>query len=113
MKTCYTEARANVRIMLHIVACLIVFSKSVSCEVFTNSFLVKLHGEPGNEVANQIALRNGFENVGPVSHSHRLFSSLSFYLLMIIFNKEPYVNLFTLEAPQLCIVIETNKVIYF
>jgi hypothetical protein len=39
----------------------------VSGEVFTNSFLVRLHGEPGDEVAHRVASRNGFENLGPVS----------------------------------------------
>jgi hypothetical protein len=48
---------------------LVVFftTQQVSGEVFTNSFLVRLHGEPGNEVAHQVASRNGFENLGPVS----------------------------------------------
>ena len=42
-------------------------NQQVSAEVFTNSFLVRLHGEPGNEVAHQVATRNGFENLGSVS----------------------------------------------
>jgi hypothetical protein len=48
---------------------LVVFftTQQVSGEVFTNSFLVRLHGEPGNEVAHRVASRNGFENLGPVS----------------------------------------------
>lgn len=70
MKTCIVERRGLNLIMLQVVACLcFLLSKSVSCEVFTNSFFVKLHGAPGNEVASQIAQRNGFENVGPVSQT--------------------------------------------
>jgi hypothetical protein len=42
-------------------------TQKVSGEVFTNSFLVRLHGEPGNDVAHLVASRNGFENLGPVS----------------------------------------------
>ena len=42
-------------------------NQQVYGEVFTNSFLVRLHGEPGNEVAHQVATRNGFENLGSVS----------------------------------------------
>jgi hypothetical protein len=42
-------------------------NQQVSGEVFTNSFLVRLRGEPGNEVAHQVADRNGFENLGSVS----------------------------------------------
>ncbi|CAG7825046.1 unnamed protein product, partial [Allacma fusca] len=34
-------------------------------EVFTNSFYVKLNGKHGHQQANEIAKRNGFENVGP------------------------------------------------
>ncbi|GBN27467.1 hypothetical protein AVEN_226448-1 [Araneus ventricosus] len=36
-------------------------------EVFTNAFLVELKEPHGNEVANEVAKRNGFTNVGPVS----------------------------------------------
>jgi hypothetical protein len=42
-------------------------TQPVSGEVFTSSFLVRLHGEPGNEIAHRVAARNGFENLGPVS----------------------------------------------
>ncbi|XP_023709107.1 neuroendocrine convertase 2 [Cryptotermes secundus] len=54
---------------------LAVFSttQKVSGEVFTNSFLVRLHGEPGNEVAHRVASRNGFENLGPVLGSPNEF----------------------------------------
>ncbi|XP_034250289.1 neuroendocrine convertase 2, partial [Thrips palmi] len=41
--------------------------------VFTNSFLVKLNGDLGNDVAHQVAQRNGFENLGPVLGSHNEF----------------------------------------
>lgn len=36
-------------------------------EVFTNSFLVRLAGSPTKEIAHQVAKRNGFVNLGPVS----------------------------------------------
>lgn len=39
--------------------------------VFTNSFLVRLNGDLGNEVAHRVAQRNGFHNLGPVSSSVR------------------------------------------
>lgn len=50
-----------------LVLALVLTNQQVSAEVFTNSFLVRLHGEPGNGVANRVATRNGFENLGPVS----------------------------------------------
>lgn len=34
--------------------------------VFTNSFLVKFQRNIKNDIAHEIALRNGFENVGEV-----------------------------------------------
>ncbi|KFM69125.1 hypothetical protein X975_25208, partial [Stegodyphus mimosarum] len=33
-------------------------------EVFTNAFLVELKDRHGNEVANEVAKRNGFTNMG-------------------------------------------------
>ncbi|GFS39110.1 hypothetical protein TNIN_148391 [Trichonephila inaurata madagascariensis] len=36
-------------------------------EVFTNAFLVELKEPHGNEVANEVANRNGFSNLGPLS----------------------------------------------
>lgn len=36
-------------------------------EVFTNAFLVELKDRHGNDVANEVAKRNGFTNMGPVS----------------------------------------------
>jgi hypothetical protein len=50
-----------------LVLALPVAEQQVYGEVFTNSFLVRLHGEPGTEVAHQVANRNGFENLGSVS----------------------------------------------
>nr|XP_018916303.1 PREDICTED: neuroendocrine convertase 2 [Bemisia tabaci] len=49
------------------------FSAYVAGEIFTNSFLVRLHGSPGNDVANLVAARTGFENFGPVLGSLREF----------------------------------------
>ncbi|CAL1293015.1 unnamed protein product [Larinioides sclopetarius] len=36
-------------------------------EVFTNAFLVELKEPHGNEVANEVAKRNGFTNIGPIT----------------------------------------------
>ncbi|GIY62259.1 uncharacterized protein CDAR_481651 [Caerostris darwini] len=36
-------------------------------EVFTNAFLVELNEPHGNDVATEVAKRNGFNNMGPVS----------------------------------------------
>ncbi|XP_015924707.1 neuroendocrine convertase 2 [Parasteatoda tepidariorum] len=42
-------------------------------EVFTNAFLVELTDGHGNEVANEVAKRNGFTNIGPVLGSKQFF----------------------------------------
>jgi hypothetical protein len=55
-------------------------TQQVSGEVFTNSFLVRLHGEPGNEVAHRVANRNGFENLGPVSVACIVVLNTNMYL---------------------------------
>lgn len=47
-------------------------------EVFTNSFLVRLKGNYGHEVANHIAKRNGFVNLGPVSISKLFYVHIYF-----------------------------------
>ena len=53
-----------------LVAILAVAATSVSAskEVATNSFYVKIHGDPDQpDLAHKIARRNGFHNLGPVS----------------------------------------------
>ena len=56
------------RLPLPVVLVIVVASvPQVTGDVFTNSFLVRLHGNPGNDVAHQVAKRNGFDNLGPVS----------------------------------------------
>lgn len=35
--------------------------------VFTNSFLIRFHRSVKNDIAHEIATRNGFENIGEVS----------------------------------------------
>jgi hypothetical protein len=57
----------NCSLFCWLVLAVVFTNQQVSGEVFTNSFLVRLHGEPGNEIAHQVASRNGFENLGPVS----------------------------------------------
>lgn len=42
-------------------------------EVFTNSFYVRLNGDHGKHVADQVAQRNGFTNLGPVLNSKKEF----------------------------------------
>ncbi|XP_076314206.1 prohormone processing protease amontillado [Tachypleus tridentatus] len=46
---------------------------AASPDVFTNSFLVRLIGDHGNDVAHQVAKRNGFTNLGPVLGSDKEF----------------------------------------
>ena len=49
---------------------LVVALLGVTCaapEVMTNTWLVRLHGDPGVEVAKSVAARNGFSYVSPVS----------------------------------------------
>ena len=41
-------------------------------EVMTNTWLVRLHGNPGVRVARDVAARNGFSYVSPVS-THVVF----------------------------------------
>jgi hypothetical protein len=57
----------NCSLLCWLVLAVFFANQQVYGEVFTNSFLVRLHGEPGNDVAHQVATRNGFENLGPVS----------------------------------------------
>ena len=55
-------------------------------EVFTNAFLVELKDRHGNDVANEVAKRNGFTNMGPVStnilNSIHVFLSYVFSIYM-------------------------------
>jgi hypothetical protein len=62
-----TRTQKNYILYCSLVLAVFLSTQRVSGEVFTNSFLVRLHGEPGNDVAQRVASRNGFENLGPVS----------------------------------------------
>jgi hypothetical protein len=62
-----TSMRRNYILYCSLVLAVFLSTQQVSGEIFTNSFLVRLHGEPGNDVAHRVASRNGFENLGPVS----------------------------------------------
>jgi len=55
--------------MLLLVASILLLAASPlqSADVFTNSFLVRLNGNHGQQVANDVAQRAGFESWGPVS----------------------------------------------
>lgn len=53
-------------------SCLVVSGR----QVFTNSFLVEFHEDANNELANDVAKRNGFDNYGPVLNSKREYHFL-------------------------------------
>jgi hypothetical protein len=55
--------------MMLLVASILLLAASPlqSADVFTNSFLVRLNGDHGQQVANGVAQRAGFESWGPVS----------------------------------------------
>lgn len=54
-------------------SCLVVSGR----QVFTNSFLVEFHEDANNELANDVAKRNGFDNYGPVSIVNDIINRLS------------------------------------
>ena len=57
-------------VIVVLVSCL-AQTQSASSEplVFTNQFLVRLHGTPSKEAVHRVAKRHGFVNLGPVSCS--------------------------------------------
>ena len=59
---------------------------SPSGELFTSSFLVKFKRSIDNQLAHDIANRNGFHNIGPVSYEHliRIFIFTLFIQFIII-----------------------------
>jgi proprotein convertase subtilisin/kexin type 2 len=48
-------------------------SSSAGNSVFTSSFLVRFKRSVGNDVAHELADKNGFLNVGPVSSNFLYF----------------------------------------
>lgn len=59
---------------LHLVCCMIIFlTKFALGNILTNSYLVEFHRDTDRSFANQIAKRNGFVNVGPLSGSKNHF----------------------------------------
>ncbi|CAH1393189.1 unnamed protein product [Nezara viridula] len=52
---------------------LLLASELGAAEVFTNSFYVRLRGDPGPQEADKLALRTGFHNYGPVLGSSNEF----------------------------------------
>ena len=55
---------------LHVICCVLIFiaeCNNVLCKILTNSYLVEFNQDTDRSLANQIAARNGFINVGPVS----------------------------------------------
>lgn len=55
------------------------FVASSTNNVFTNSFLVRFQRSIENDIAHEIAARNGFENVGEVIYFHKLLLLLLLY----------------------------------
>ncbi|XKL59417.1 hypothetical protein PGB90_000433 [Kerria lacca] len=51
----------------------LIFITNSNADIFTNSFLVKLHGDPEKSLVDQVARRNGFVNHGPVLGSSNEF----------------------------------------
>lgn len=73
---------------------LLLASELGAAEVFTNSFYVRLRGDPGPEEADKLALRTGFHNYGPVSikkyyhdQSDKCLGKLSSALPLVSFMK--------------------------
>lgn len=67
MKRCRGLKFSGLWLQLIFFAVALIFIRLCDADVFTNSFLVRLHGAPGKLVADQVARRNGFNNHGPVS----------------------------------------------
>jgi hypothetical protein len=59
----------NAVVILVIITLIQINQTNSSPEVFTNSFLVRFTRDADKETAHQIAKRNGFINLGAVSHS--------------------------------------------
>lgn len=57
--------RANM--WLQCLAATVLIAAAASREVFTNSFLVRFKRSVQHEEAHELALRHGFDNLGPVS----------------------------------------------
>ena len=54
---------------LHLICCVLILIaefNNVLCKILTNSYLVEFNQDTDRSLANQIAARNGFINVGPV-----------------------------------------------
>jgi len=60
-----------VTMFLFAVIALFLLAGTTTAEVFTNSFLVKMRQPTERHVADQVALKNGFVNLGPVSDGVR------------------------------------------
>jgi len=56
-----------VTMLLLAVIGLLVLAGTTTAEVFTNTFLVRMRQPAERHVADRVALRNGFVNLGPVS----------------------------------------------
>lgn len=56
-----------------LLAVIVLFLAGTSAEIFTNTFLVKMRQPAERHVADHVADRNGFVNLGPVSRHLYLF----------------------------------------
>lgn len=84
-----------------------VTSSTSSNELFTSSFLVRFKRSVDNNVAHEIAKRNSFHNVGPVSGFHVMFFIyyVSFILSHVGFHRFiPHRSLF------FCLILMDGKV---
>lgn len=88
-----SAASGHIAIMwLQCFAATVLIAAAASREVFTNSFLVRFKKSLGHEEAHEVALRHGFENLGPVrghviirKHKHRpiIFTSVIWFRVEI------------------------------
>lgn len=62
-----TLHRGTMNMTLLLLVGLALLAGEASAEVFTNSFLVKMREPAAGHLADKIATRNGFVNLGPVS----------------------------------------------
>ena len=59
---------------LHLICCVVILLiefNNVFCNILTNSYLVEFNQGIDRSLADQIARRNGFINVGPVSDTNK------------------------------------------
>lgn len=68
----YSLKRFDILRSIFFVLVLFAELNDVFCNILTNSYLVEFNQPTDRSIANQIARRNGFINVGPVIYSKKL-----------------------------------------